>query len=333
MLGKPMVAGTKIASDWDQWAQTLFGDASSAVDQAWNSEMINKALRLALLTGGAGALAGAGLRGTQEVAKSFDEQGVGTMADPVVINIKNPNKDKKKLNKAARYEKPSDWPLSIPLWVLAGGLGSYGGYRGSKALADKIRAKLMQQDEEMAKGEFEDALKEQYDSSQAKTASDNSIARRIDQHFEAFEKQALSPGEVGGIGLTGMLALWALAHHNSYKRLKKTDPEALQLKIMDRQAKLRQLGSPPPVQFRVDKEDGEEKVAGAFPSDYPAWWTDEHEQANQDFADITDTLTKFQKLHPIDKIKKDPNLRQMYAVILSQAQGQDNKLRQLMAGH
>jgi hypothetical protein len=225
-----------------------------------NADMKGRALRAALYALGIGGVIGGGARMAKELVDPLLNEEPKLQDREIAIDITNPsNRRRVKQSGEEPMTSPMQWPWAIPLVTGGAALGLYGGNKLVRSIVEGIKKRRAQTSLDEAQQEFEDALRTQY---QTKYSA---LEQAMEASFARYEKQAAD--EAGtwdyakGLGLTGMAALWLLTHKSFLDAAKKTDPEALQMKILERQRRLRQTMSPPPIVFDMAPGDSLEKTS------------------------------------------------------------------------
>jgi len=233
-------------------------EAPAVTVEAQNADMRSRALRAALYALGIGGVIGGGSRLVKELTDPVLQTEPELHDRDILIDITNPAGRSKRTKRAGEepITSPMELPYTLPLIAGGVGLGLYGGNALVRHIVEGIKKRRAEASLESAQREFEDALRSQYRNKAAQ------VEEAIEAGYAKFEKSA----EAGwmdygkGLGLTAMAAIWLLAHKSFYDAAKKSDPEALQMKILERQRRLRQTMAPPPIVFDIAPgEEGELK--------------------------------------------------------------------------
>ncbi len=145
--------------------------------------------------------AGAGARGllglsqiTAPTVKLPSVVPTGTVEMPVLVKKKKPVPGEKAANGPT---DPSGVSWYAPGMLLAGSLGTYGGWKGVDMLLDQHRQKQTQDELDEAKNEYAAALRGAYNIKAAaeKTAADQ-LSAELDLLFDSLEKTAFVPGAI-----------------------------------------------------------------------------------------------------------------------------------------
>jgi hypothetical protein len=150
---------------------------------------------------------------------------------------------------------PSELRSAIPLSVLVGLGGLYGGY----SLVDSLRRgrteQRLDQDEEKARADFERALQEQFEESGRLKQAMCSVEE------EEVEKSAYV-NEALGLG-TGVAALiWYLSHKATLDRMRRMDVEDEQLSLLKKRQREQAAKQPIPLSVEISTPGvGDEETA------------------------------------------------------------------------
>ena len=162
-----------------------------------------------------------------------------------------------------------DTTFSLPAHALAASAGLGAGYLGVNKIVDFLKKKELQDDLSEAQQEFDAALRAQTGMKQASDGID------LDALYDEFEKSAergstLSKGmnraTAGAASIASLI--WLLTHMTTYDKLRKSDPEALQMKMLKRRRLADMAANPPPVTLHTElppsKRDLQQRLESAM---------------------------------------------------------------------
>jgi len=222
-------------------------------------EMSDTLMRLA----GLGLLGGAGTRLGQELYDRFSKKpkDIDEGRRSMTVDIFDPQEKTRRraLEKAGALDE-SPYYVPLVLGSLLGGTAA--GYHGTRAIAEHLKKKEIEDRLQAAKAEFEEALAEQHAAGNTKLSAAAELSQLMDQLYETgTEKRALlepwtatiGPTATGGL-LTLAALVFALSHKSTYEQMHKADPEVLYSKMLEKQRRQRQAVSPPPIKFQLAGE-------------------------------------------------------------------------------
>jgi hypothetical protein len=156
---------------------------------------------------------------------------------------------------AAKYTR-----TSIPLASLAAMLGLYGGYQGVTSLRDYVDKGELDSDEEKARARFETALQAQFNTASRMKRAMEEVEEQPPMEKTSVMGDYINAG-LGGVTAAGAL-VWYLTHQAMRERMKKTDTEALELKLLKQRQNEDAARQTSPIEIDISTPGvGEEETA------------------------------------------------------------------------
>lgn len=149
---------------------------------------------------------------------------------------------------------------AIPLTALALLGGLYGGHKLVSGLTGAADESGLADKEEKARAEFEAALQQQFEESHGyKRAMAELSEEEVQQEKRAFGDYT---NAALGLGTTAAALVWYLSHKAMLDRMRRQDPEAIELGLLKKRQREQLANQVAPISFNVSTPgEGEEETA------------------------------------------------------------------------